>query len=106
MNDRLRRLTVSVSRRIPGPQIRRGFIWGIQGWAIVPVFGVPWLIGVALVSLCHLHAWETSPSRELTSFERLARSRRWVGWVCTIIILVLFICLYPWRGLVELVRAS
>ena len=55
MKDRLRRLTVSVSGRITGSQIRKGFIWGVQGWAIVPVLGVPWLIGVALVGLYYLH---------------------------------------------------
>ena len=103
MNDWLHRQVISVSRGIPMSQVRRGFIWGVHGWAVVPVFGVPWLIGVALIGLCHLHAWETNPSRELTSFERFGRSRPWVGWVCLVITLVLFICLYPWRGLMELV---
>lgn len=106
MNGTLCRLTVPVSHGISDAQLCSGFIWGVFGWAFVPEVGIPWLIAMAVVGLCHLHAWENDPSREVSRVEHVLQSNAWVRVVGMVVTLVLFICLYPWDGLVEFVQAQ
>ena len=103
MKDDLRRLTVSVSHGVPESQVYRGVIGSIFGLAIAPVFGCFWLIGVVLVVLCHLHAWDTDPTRELSRLEVFLRSHRksslFLAGVFTLVILALLISYYPLSAL-------
>ena len=105
MNGALCRLTVPVSQGISGAQLCSGFTWGVFGWAFVPEVGVPWLIAMAVVGLCHLHSWENDPARQVSWVEQTLQSYPWIRVVGIVLTLVLFICLYPWGGLVELIQS-
>ena len=94
MTGQLRRLTVFISHQIPGSSVCKGLIWGVYGLVIAPVFAVPWLIGVLLVSSCHCYVWDTDTSRERVGFEVFLQSHRWVVVVFVVVTLVLFSYVY------------
>jgi hypothetical protein len=105
MPGRLGRLSVSVSRQIPGSQVRNGFIWGLFLSFFAYPFGLPLLIGAVCVFYCHVVAWEIDPTRERTWIEGYVQSHLWVRVLMAVVILVVFITCYPWSDLMAFIRS-